>query len=70
MLVCWDAGIKDSWTKRLMFQVLFFLQSLERSFSKIVSIYFFIIKIKNFECPKSIGNNEKEMIKKNQMLGG
>ena len=42
MLVCWDAGTKDSSTKRLMFQFVIFTISCKILF-KIVSIYFFII---------------------------
>ena len=60
-LVRWDAR-----TKRLMFQVLFcfhnFLHNPFQTFFQFtyVFIYFFIIKIKSFECPKSIRNNEKK----------
>ena len=44
IVICWVAGTNDSSTKCLMFQV----------------IFFFTIKIKSFECPKSIRNNEKK----------
>jgi hypothetical protein len=62
MLARWDPRTKDSSTTHLMFQALFFSQFLAKSFSKIVSIYLFIKKIKNFECSKSIRNNEKKMM--------
>ena len=42
--------------------LILFSQFLAKSFSKIVSIYFFMIKIKSFECPKSIRNNEKKIM--------
>ena len=68
-LVRWFAGTNDSSTKCPMFQVLFFFiffsYFLAEFFTKIVSIYFFFfykftkIKIKSFECPKSIRNYKK-----------
>ena len=60
-LVCWDVRTKDSQTKHLMFPALFFPRFLSKSFSKIFLIYslFFLIKIRSFECPKSIKNYEK-----------
>ena len=43
--------------------VIFFSYFLAKLFAKIVSIFFFFftkVKIKNFECPKSIRNYEKK----------
>ena len=63
MLGRWVDGTNDSLTKRLMFQVLFFSYFLAKFFAKIVSIFFYQftkIKIKSFECPKSIRNYEKK----------
>ena len=64
-LVHWNAGTKDSSTKRLMFQVLFFLHNfLQNSFKKMFQFIFlfFLMKIKSFECPKSINNKEKKLL--------
>ena len=70
-MIRWFAGTNDSSTKRLMFQVLsFFSQFLAKFFAKIVSIYLFIfffqkftkIRIKSFECLKSIKNYRKKML--------
>ena len=57
----WDDGPNESSTKRLMFQVhiIFFMSSC-KTLGKILSIYFLLfhkitnMKIKSFECPKSI----------------
>ena len=62
MLGRWDDGPNELSTKRLMFQVLFFLLFLLKFFAKMLSIFFFFYdittkKIKSFECPKSIKNN-------------
>ena len=66
-LVRWYAGTNDSSTKCLMFQVLFFFhnflqKSLQKSFQFIFLFFynFTKIKIKSFECPKSIRNYEKK----------
>ena len=64
----WADEINDSLTKRLMFQVLFFPWNLAKFFAKTLSIYFLYfffykitkMKIKSFECPKSIRNYEKK----------
>ena len=61
-----DDGTNESLIKRLMFQVLFFFHdflqnSLQRSF-QFTSLFFYIIrkiKIKSFECPKSIKSIRK-----------
>ena len=56
-LVCWDSS-----TKRLMFKVLLFfhnfLQNPFQTLFQFVSSSFYN-KIKSFECPKSMRNNEK-----------
>ena len=75
-LVRWADGTKDSLTKRLMFQLLFFFHeilqsSLQKPFQFI--FYFFLykitkMKIKSFECPKSI-RNYKEKYLEHQTLG-
>jgi hypothetical protein len=60
MLGCLDDGTNESSTKRLMFQELFFYMISCKFFAKILSIHFLIfykiteMKIKSFECPKSI----------------
>jgi hypothetical protein len=67
MLVRWVAGTNDSSTKRLMFQVLFFFQNfLQNSLKELFQFIYFLffhkftkMKIKSFECPKSIRNYEK-----------
>ena len=69
-LVRWANGTNKSWTKRLMFQVFFFhkikiLQnSLQKPFQFIFLFFYKIttIKIKSFECLKSIRNYEKIML--------
>ena len=61
-LVTWDPGTKDSLTKRLMLQALFFFTISCKTLSKNcfnLFFHFLIVKIKNFECSKSIRNNEK-----------
>ena len=78
-LVRWADGTNDSLTKRLMFQVLFFFHKiLQNSLQKLFQfiylfLYFFYkitkMKIKNFECPKSIRNYEKNIYLEHQMLG-
>ena len=60
-LVCWDAGTKDSSTKHLMFQVSFFFTILFKKNYQFI-FYSFIIKIKSFECPKSIRNNDEKIM--------
>ena len=57
-------GTNESLTKRLMFQALFFFHdflqnSLQKSFQFIFLFFHKIIKIKSFECPKSIKSIEK-----------
>ena len=69
-LVRWADGTNVSSTKRLMFQVLFFFIKSCKIFCKIafnLFIYLFVffykitkMKIKSFECPKSIRNYEKK----------
>ena len=62
-----DNGTNEWSTKRLMFQVLFFFYDiLQNSLKKLFSIYFLIffykitwIRIKSFECPKSIKSLKK-----------
>ena len=61
-LVCWFAGTNDSATKSLTLQVLLFFHNfLQNCF--ILFFYSFYeftkIKIKSFECPKSITNYKK-----------
>ena len=66
-IIYWVAGTKDSSTKRLMFQVLFFFHNfLQNSLQKSFQVTFFSykftkIKINSFECPKSIRNYEKNI---------
>ena len=58
-------GTNESLTKRLMFQVFFFLDFLQNSLQKsFIFIFFFFyeitkIKIKSFECPKSLKSIKK-----------
>ena len=66
MLVRWFAGTNDLSTKRLMFQVLsFFHNFLQNSLQKLFQFIFLWIyeftkiRIKSFECPKSIRNYKK-----------
>jgi hypothetical protein len=66
-LGCWVDGPNDLVTKRLMFQVLFFfhsfLQNSLQKFFRFIFLFFYNyteIKIKSFECPKSIRNYEKK----------
>ena len=63
-LVRWADGTNDLSTKRLMFQVLFFFIKSCKILCKNLFILFFYkitkMKIKSFECPKSIGNYEKK----------
>ena len=61
----WVTGMKDSWTKRLMFpSIIFFYNFLHNSLRKSFQFTFLFfmtlqkIKIKSFECPKSIRNWE------------
>ena len=66
-LVRWADGTNDSLTKHLMFQALFcFHKILQNSLQKPFQFIFFYkitkMKIKSFECPKSIRNNEKKKI--------
>ena len=68
-LVRWADGTNDSSTKRLMFQVLFFFHkilqnSLQKPFQFIFLFFYKItkMKIKSFECPKSIRNYEKKIL--------
>ena len=64
---CWVAGTNDSSTKHLMFQVYIFFfhnflqNSLQKSFQFIFLFFynFTKIKIKSFECSKSIRNYKK-----------
>ena len=65
-LGCWVTGTNDSSPKRLMFQVLFFSHCfLQNSLQKLFQFIFLFfynfteIKIKSFECPKSIRNYKK-----------
>ena len=66
-LGCWVTGTTNSLIKRLMFQVgtTFFHNLLQNSLHKSFQFIFLFfsnftkIKIKNFECPKSIRNYEK-----------
>ena len=63
----WVDGSNDSSTKHLMFQVFFFSKNLAKFFAKTLSIYFSVnkiakMKIKSFECPKSIRNYEKKIL--------
>ena len=69
------AGTNDSSTKRLMFQVLlFFIISCKTYCKKSFQFIFFFfhnftkIKIKSFECPKSIRNVKKKCLE-HQTLG-
>ena len=66
MLGCLEDGTNKLLTKRLIFQVLFFFSwFLAKFFTKILSIYLFVIlynykiKILSFECPKSIKSIQK-----------
>ena len=66
-LVRWADGTNDSSTKRLMFQVLFFFikscKILCKNPFNLFFLFFYKItkmKIKSFECPKSIRNYEKK----------
>ena len=67
-IIRWVDGPNDSSTKHLilMFQVLFFFQNfLQNSLQKLFQFIFLFliitkIKIKSFECPKSIRNYEKK----------
>ena len=67
-LVCWADGTNNSSTKCLMFQVFFFHKILQNSLQKpfqFIFIFFYKItkmKIKSFECPKSIKNCEKKIL--------
>ena len=68
-LVHWADGKNDSSTKRLMFQVLFFFHKiLQNSLQKPFQLFFLFfykiteMKIKSFECPKSIRNYEKKIL--------
>ena len=66
MLGHWVAGTNDSTTKPLLLNFFFhnYLQdSLQKTFQFIS--YFLIKRIKNFECPKSIRNYEKNNAWKN-----
>ena len=69
-LFCWFAGTNESFTMCLVFQVLFifhnFLQNyLQKSFQFIFLSFhkFTKMKIKSFECPKSITNYKKTMLR-------
>ena len=66
MLVRWADGTNDLSTKRLIFQVLlFFHKILQNSLQKPFDFFFNKItkmKIKSFECPKSIRNYEKKIL--------
>ena len=73
-LGCLDNGTNKSSTKRLMFQVLFFFHdflqnSLQKSFQFIFLFFYEItkMKIKSFECPKSIKNYEKKILGKSDI---
>ena len=64
---CWVTGTNDSSTKHLMFQVSFFfhnfLQNSLQILFQFILLFFYKftnIKIKSFECPKSIRNYEKK----------
>ena len=66
MLGCWADGTNESSTKRLMFQVLFFFMISCKILCKnpfnLFSYFFYKItkiKIKSFECPKSIKSIKK-----------
>ena len=63
-LVRWADGTNDSSTKRLMFQVsFFFIKSCKILCKNPSNLFFYKItkmKIKSFECPKSIRNYEKK----------
>ena len=52
------SGTKDSSTKRIIFSFTIPCKILFKNYFHLF-YYFFIIKIKSFECPKSIRNNEK-----------
>ena len=60
-LVCWADGTNDSWTKLLMFQVLFFFIKsckilCKNPFNLFLLLFYKItkMKIKSFECPNSL----------------
>ena len=62
IIICWIVGTNDSSTKRLMFQVLFFFIISCKILGKNCFNFFYNftkIKIKSFECAKSIRNYEK-----------
>ena len=60
MLLRWDAGTKDSSTKRLMFKVLFFFMISCRILCKnALNLFVSKIKVKSSECPKSIKSLKK-----------
>ena len=67
-LVRWAAGTNDSLTKRLVFRELFFFFIKCGKILSTLSIFFFLfykitsMKIKSFECPKSIRNCEKKIL--------
>ena len=73
MLVRWAHWTNDSSTKRLMFQ--FFHKILQNSLQKpfqFTLLFFWKItemKIKSFECPKSIRNYEKKKYLEHQTFG-
>ena len=75
-LGCLDDGTNESSTKHLMFQVLlFFHDFLQNSLKKSSNLfsYFFHkvtkIKIKSFECPKSIKSMKKKWYLEHETLG-
>ena len=62
-LVCWAYGTNDLSTKCLMFQVLYLQNSLQKPFQFILFFHKITkMKIKRFECPKSIKNYEKKYL--------
>ena len=68
-LVCWFTGTNDLLTKRLMFQVLFFfIKSCKIVCKNPFHLFLYFkkkitkLKIKSFECPKSIRNHKKIML--------
>ena len=68
-LVCWADGTNNSSTKHYRFQEFFFHKSLHNSLEK--PFFFYKItkmKIKSFECPKSVRNYEKKYLER-QTLG-
>ena len=70
----WADGTNDSLTKRLMFQVLFFFITSCKILCKIpFNLFLFFnkiskMKIKSFECPKSIRDMRKKYLER-QTLG-